>query len=150
MDNLNRIIMLSVLAVSIFTVLAIDSDSDDSWRCGIFFASNPGVPPRAKIFVIPKKFPVDCSKPKPDIYNQTCHELMRKGLKEWNYEAPSKFRASSGKTIGDDLCSPIPRDIRRPGLELGFFYAFCGGEWTDTGLRKPEPLCCSQKKQVPC
>ena len=99
---------------------------------------------------------------------------MRKGLKEWNYEAPSKFRASSGKTIGDDLCSPIPRDIRRPGLEvsdnstynwnpiliiifffsisiqLGFFYAFCGGEWTDTGLRKPEPLCCSQKKQVPC
>jgi len=43
---------------------------------------------------------------------------MRKGLKEWNYEAPSKFRASSGKTIGDDLCSPIPRDIRRPGLEV--------------------------------
>jgi hypothetical protein len=43
---------------------------------------------------------------------------MRKGLKEWNYEAPSKFRAGSGKTIGDDLCSPIPRDIRKPGLEV--------------------------------
>ena len=48
---------------------------------------------------------------------------MRKGLKEWNYEAPSKIRKDSGKTIGDDLCNPIPRDIRKPGLEVLFYEA---------------------------
>lgn len=42
---------------------------------------------------------------------------MKKGLKDWNFENRSRFRASAGFTIGDDLCGPIPRDIGRPGLE---------------------------------
>ncbi len=49
----------------------------DSWRCGIFFSGNQGTSPRAKIFVLPKKFPADCDKPRVDVYNSTCHELVR-------------------------------------------------------------------------
>ena len=43
---------------------------------------------------------------------------MKKGLKDWNFEGRSRIRSSSGNTIGDDLCAPIPRDIKAPGLEV--------------------------------
>ncbi len=43
---------------------------------------------------------------------------MEKGLSEWNFDAPSRVRPESGKTIGDDLCGPIPKDVRSPGLEV--------------------------------
>lgn len=49
---------------------------------------------------------------------------MRKGLKEWNFENPSRIRKQSGHTIGDDLCGPIPRDIKAPGLEVSDFLVF--------------------------
>lgn len=46
---------------------------------------------------------------------------MKKGLKDWNFESPSRIRSQAGYTIGDDLCAPIPRDIRAPGLEVSQF-----------------------------
>lgn len=46
---------------------------------------------------------------------------MKKGLKDWNFESPSRIRSQAGYTIGDDLCAPIPRDIRAPGLEVSRF-----------------------------
>ncbi|KAI9553227.1 hypothetical protein GHT06_021123 [Daphnia sinensis] len=143
-------IIVPLLLIVLPFVLASNSDSADTWRCGIFFAGNPGTPPRAKIFILPKKFPADCNAPRVDTYNGTCYEVMRKGLKEWNFENPSRIRKQSGHTIGDDLCGPIPRDIKAPGLEMGFYFAYCGSDWIDTGLRKPERLCCRQRKQVPC
>lgn len=47
---------------------------------------------------------------------------MKKGLKDWNFESPSRIRSQMGKTIGDDLCAPIPRDIRAPGLEVSQWF----------------------------
>ena len=51
---------------------------------------------------------------------------MTKGEKAWSFEAPSRHPSESqpGKTVGDDLCAPIKKDIPAPGLEVIFTIIF--------------------------
>ena len=42
-------------------------------------------------------------------------------MDEWNLNSPSRIRPESGKTVGDDLCGPIPKDVRPPGLQVPLF-----------------------------
>ncbi|KAK2706190.1 hypothetical protein QYM36_016283, partial [Artemia franciscana] len=75
---------------------------------------------------------------------------MERSLDEWNLNSPSRIRPESGKTVGDDLCGPIPKDVRPPGLQIGFYMAYCNSDWIDTGLRRAKNLCCKDQKALSC
>ena len=52
-----------------------------SYRCGVFFAGdNPGDPPRFAIFVVPKRFPMNCDRD-PEVIKaeakKECFDLVR-------------------------------------------------------------------------
>ena len=52
-------------------------DEERSYRCGVFYAGdNVGDKPRLKVFIIPKRFPTDCSDPKPEEYKDFCVALV--------------------------------------------------------------------------
>ena len=52
----------------------------NSYRCGIFFAGDElNDPPRFKIFIIPKRFKLDCGQPEEDAKTKAkdgCNELV--------------------------------------------------------------------------
>jgi len=128
---------------------AVDSNTTNSYGCGVFFASDENKAPRAKVYIVPARYPIeDCSNPDVEAYKSRCYTLMKNALFNWEYSRASRVR--EGSTVGKDLCRPISRPIRKPGLQLGFYFAYCDSEWFDTGLRKPEPLCCTKRIQVEC
>merc|ERR1711994_434580 len=134
---------------------------ENSYRCGVFYAGDePGDVPRFTVFVLPKRFEMDCAK---DPEEQTaeakkeCTELFRVILTKVQMESGSRKRP--GTRIGADLCSilkdkakmkrlPGPGHPRFPdGLEIGFYYNVCTDKsWYDTELRAPVRVCCKRPK----
>merc|ERR1712141_773737 len=112
---------------------------ENSYRCGVFYAGDePGDVPRFTVFVLPKRFEMDCAKDPEEQKAEAkkeCTELFRVILTKVKMESGSRKR--SGKRIGDDLCSilkdkakmkrlPGPGHPRFPdGLEIGFYYNVC-------------------------
>ena len=62
----------------------------NSYRCGIFFAGdNIGDPPRFKIFVIPKRFELDCGRSEEILKSEVkdeCNELV-----SFHFREPSRI-----------------------------------------------------------
>ena len=48
----------------------------ESFRCGVFFSGPKNKKPRMKIYIIPKRFPTDCSVPDPEEYKKNCTALV--------------------------------------------------------------------------
>merc|ERR1712038_1484670 len=134
---------------------------ENSYRCGVFYAGDePGDVPRFTVFVLPKRFEMDCAKDPEEQKAEAkkeCTELFRVILTKVQMESGSRKRP--GKRIGDDLCSilkdkakmkrlPGPGHPRFPdGLEIGFYYNVCTDKsWYDTELRAPVRVCCKRPK----
>ena len=49
----------------------------NSFRCGVFFAGeNLGDKPRETVFIVPKRFEADCSKPDAEKFKKFCFDLV--------------------------------------------------------------------------
>merc|ERR1711953_1580531 len=83
-----------------------DLTASNSYRCGVFFAGDElNDAPRFKIFIIPKRFQMECSKSKAEnqaLAKQECLDLFNLVLTKINMDSPSRKR--KGFKIGDDLC----------------------------------------------
>jgi hypothetical protein len=56
-------------------------DSSASFRCGIFFAGDKlNDKPREVLFIIPKRFPTDCSTVNQEDVKEFCLNLVRSGF----------------------------------------------------------------------
>lgn len=128
-------------------------DENASFRCGIFFAGDkPNDKPREVIFILPKRFPTDCSTVKQDEVKEFCLSLFKRLTGVLTWASTSKKRGAPFK-IGDDVCTGVlqktglkkpPPNPRFPaGVAVGFYYNFCKDtKWYDTELRVQKNLCC--------
>jgi len=127
----------------------IITSTPKSWVCGMFFAGKQGDPPKVKIYEL-LNVATDCSARLPvDYYRNFCSNITEVALTKLDYRGPSQMK-NSKQTVGNDLCTPIKKDVPAPGLQLGFFFSYCQSPWIDTGLRKKERLCCQNTQQVAC
>merc|ERR1711997_605377 len=117
-----------MLSPSIFLFLF-----SESFRCGVFFAGKKlKDKPFQKLFIIPKRFPInasyhneDADAPKrssknaacpinepygtaddPSVHNDTCYTIFSTVVKKMKLEHDS-FKGTKDKTIGDDICQQV-------------------------------------------
>lgn len=60
--------------------------ANESYRCGVFYAAGPNEKPLKSLFVVPRRFSFDCTKPQAEIH---------KSVKKECYDLVSVFKDSS-------------------------------------------------------
>jgi len=84
----------------------------NSYRCGVFLAGDElNDAPRLTIFVVPKRFPMECSKDKNALKaeaKEECVEFFKFILKGVSFDSGSRQRQDA--SIGDDLCKLLKEE----------------------------------------
>merc|ERR1712083_677398 len=151
--------------VALFLVAMATGDPDlstkENWRCGVFIPGKKFREPLAKFFVLQTLPPATCppeGKPDTRSMRKTCGQMGQAW--EGSYlQFDRLWKPFLAKVPGNkrplDVCSviqselgidDIPRENERKykdGMQLGFYYNFCGSsKWKDTGLRTKSKVCC--------
>jgi len=154
-----------LLTVALFLVDMATGDPDlstkENWRCGVFIPGKKFKEPLAKFFVLQTLPPAACppeGKPDTRSMRKTCGQMGR-SWEESFLQFERLWTPFLAKVPGNkrpvDVCSviqlelgidDIPRENEKKykdGMQLGFYYNFCGGpKWKDTGLRTKSKVCC--------
>merc|ERR1711936_343610 len=138
-----------------------DQSTKENWRCGVFIPGKKFREPLAKFFVLQTLPPATCppeGKPDTRSMRKTCGQMGQAW--EGSYlQFDRLWKPFLAKVPGNkrplDVCSviqselgidDIPRENERKykdGMQLGYYYNFCGGsKWKDTGLRTKSKVCC--------
>merc|ERR1711936_1136544 len=154
---------LLAVALILVAIKAEDPDlsTNDNWRCGVFIPGKKFREPLAKFFVLQTLPPATCppeGKPDTRSMRKTCGQMGQAW--EGSYlQFDRLWKPFLAKVPGNkrplDVCSviqselgidDIPRENERKykdGMQLGFYYNFCGSsKWKDTGLRTKSKVCC--------
>merc|ERR1712037_211957 len=130
------------------------ADLEKSFRCGVFYI-DPNEPAAD-----------ECPGGNNERYKSFCNSIWDKvskgGVLVLTSPSLNKNRAKEGITIGKDICEHLKNTVKAPfvgknskkfpdGIEFGMYSNACGvSEWTYTGVKHYEKVCCSRGEYEDC
>eukprot|EP00090_Calanus_glacialis_P023687 TRINITY_DN366_c0_g1_i1.p1 TRINITY_DN366_c0_g1~~TRINITY_DN366_c0_g1_i1.p1 ORF type:complete len:197 (+),score=44.23 TRINITY_DN366_c0_g1_i1:32-592(+) len=142
-------------------------DLKTAFRCGLFFPDPKDATklPIAPLLIFNATWAAEeCPDAKTEKHNQFCDSIFLSFSNKLTLLSPSliQSRKAKGASIGDDVCSHLKKKVKAPfvgpkskkfpkGLEFGMYSNACGAkDWTATGLRHGEKVCCKNGKYLVC
>merc|ERR1712012_277004 len=154
---------LWIVALFLVAKAAVDPDQStkENWRCGVFIPGKKFREPLAKFFVLQTLPPAVCpplGKPDTRSMRKSCGQMGQ----AWEgsfLQFDRLWTPFLAKVPGNkrpvDVCQIIQLELGiddipgeddkkyKDGMQLGFYYNFCGNsKWKDTGLRTKSKVCC--------
>merc|ERR1711981_1000527 len=150
------------------------ADLEKSFRCGVFYidpnepAPEEGGRPAASLLIFNATWDAadECPGGNNERYKSFCNSIWDKvskgGVLVLTSPSLNKNRAKEGITIGKDICEHLKNTVKAPfvgknskkfpdGIEFGMYSNACGvSEWTYTGVKHYEKVCCSRGEYEDC
>lgn len=140
-----------------------DQSTKQNYRCGIFIPGKKFREPKAKFFVLQTLPAATCAprgRPDTKSMRKNCGQMGKNWEKSF-LQFDKLWKPFLAKVPGNkrplDVCGVIQAELGidnipaenekkfKDGMELGFYYNYCGGQkWKDTAVRTKSKVCCKE------